>query len=143
MPGPVPPPHPAVHFTTHGFNRAQPSKPAVAKMKMKTTASSLTLSRWKQGANTSSSLALAQIGSLYDRQKARLQDVQVRCELDPEEEEEEAAEEAAREKRRRREEEEEEEEDLGGLRAMMVLLLKQMHLQKDVADAVCCWWVAG
>jgi hypothetical protein len=124
MPGPVPPPHPAVHFTTHGFNRAQPSKPAVAKMKMKTTASSLTLSRWKQVANTSSSLALAQIGSLYDRQKARLQDVQVRCELDPSEEE-------------------EEEEDLGGLRAMMVLLLKQMHLQKDVADAVCCWWVAG
>lgn len=28
--------------------------------------------------------------------------------------------------------------DLGGLRAMMVLLLKQMHLQKDVAEAV---WV--
>jgi hypothetical protein len=26
--------------------------------------------------------------------------------------------------------------DLGGLRAMMVLLLKQMHLQKDVAEAV-------
>ena len=28
--------------------------------------------------------------------------------------------------------------DLGGLRAMMVLLLKQIHLQKDVAEAV---WV--
>jgi hypothetical protein len=28
--------------------------------------------------------------------------------------------------------------DLGGLRAIMVLLLKQMHLQKDVAEAV---WV--
>jgi hypothetical protein len=54
-----------------------------------------------------------------------LQDVQVRWELDPSED--------ARERRR---EERGEEVDLGGLRAMMVLLLKQTHLQKDVADAV-------
>lgn len=42
--------------------------------------------------------------------------------------------------------------DLGGLRAMIVLLLKQTHLQKDVAEAVwvgdlaeevCLGWGAG
>ena len=58
--------------------------------------------------------------------------MQVRWELDPSEED-------ARERRR---EERREEVDLGGLSAMMVLLLKQTHLQNDVADAVCGWWLA-
>jgi hypothetical protein len=36
-------------------------------------------------------------------------------------------------------------EGLGGLSAMMVLLLKQTHLQKEVAEAVACAvaWLAG
>jgi hypothetical protein len=67
-PPPPPPtlsaPHHPVHATTDGFSTAHASKPAVAKMKMKTTASSLTLSRWKHVAKTSSSLASAQMGSL-------------------------------------------------------------------------------
>jgi len=57
------------------------------------------------------------MGSLYERQKARLQDVQVRrCSGDPS---------------ARRECGEADVVDLGGLRAMT-------HLQKDVAEAV---WV--
>lgn len=67
--------------------------------------------------------------------------MQVRC--DPE-----LSEEEARERRRRRECREEvlgAAEDLGGLRAMMVLLLKQTHLQNDVADAMSSfgWLLAG
>jgi hypothetical protein len=89
-------------------------------MKINTTASSLMLSRWKQVAKTSSSLASAQMGSLYERQKARLHAVQVLAEPS-----------AARPSRS-----EVLVEDLGGLSAMMVLLLKQTHLQKDVAEAV-------
>ena len=44
---------------------------------MKTTASSFAESRWKQVVNTSSSLAPLQIGRLYERQKALLQSLHV------------------------------------------------------------------
>jgi hypothetical protein len=55
--------------------------------------------------------------------------VHVRCDPDPSEE--------ARERREEcRGEVPGDAEDLGGLRAMMVLLLKQTHLQNDVAEAV-------
>ena len=73
------------------------------------------------------------MGSLYERQKARLQEVQVRCcwpgDLDPE------SSEAARSRSGWLLATAAAEEDLGGLSAMMVLLLKQTHLQKEVAEA--------
>ena len=83
------------------------------------------------------------MGNLYERQKARLQDVQVRCcwpgDLDPEPEPEPS--EAARSRSGLLLLLAAAEEDLGGLSAMMVLLLKQTHLQKEVADAGS--WLGG
>lgn len=68
------------------------------------------------------------MGSLYERQKARLQDEQVRwCSGgDP----------PSEARSRWRERGEVAPEDFGGLSAMIVLLLKQTHLQKDVAEAM-------
>lgn len=68
------------------------------------------------------------MGSLYERQKARLQDEQVRwCS---------GGDSPSEARSRWRERGEVVPEDFGGLSAMMVLLLKQTHLQKDVAEAV-------
>lgn len=98
-------------------------------MNKNTTASSLTLSLWKQVVKTFSSFALAHIGRLYDRQNCLVQSAQVRARcagvsFDPE---------SALSKSKE-----------GGLpagvlrsevvleRGMMVLFEKQVHLQKDV-----------
>jgi len=89
-------------------------------MKMKTTASSLAESRLKQVVKTSSSLAPLQIGRLYERQKALLHSLQVprvffASDLDS--------------------------PDPGEVgevpsSCIMVLLVKQVHLQKEVDAAV-------
>lgn len=92
-----------------------PSSPSVPVMKVSTTIWSLRLSLWKQVVKISFSSASLHIGSLCDRQKARLHIAQVAggarvvsdgC------------------------------EDVGGTepwadKGMMVLLVKQVHLQKD------------
>jgi hypothetical protein len=98
-------------------------------MNTKTTASSLTLSLWKQVVNTFSSFAVEHMGRLYDRQNCLVQSAQVRARCAGAS----FAAESALSKIK-----------AGGLlagvlrsdvvldRGMMVLLEKHVHLQKDV-----------
>jgi hypothetical protein len=98
-------------------------------MNTNTTASSLTLSLWKQVVKIFSSFAVEHIGKLYDRQNCLVQSAQVRERCAGAS----FAAESALSKTK-----------AGGLlagvlrsdvvldRAMMVLLEKQVHLQKDV-----------